>query len=230
MTVVEVGELCGDVGDVPKQPIHDVHEVAELRKEWSAIHVQSAFPGRFAIVAVVAVPIAIDLHHLDFAEHAIIHDLLEPFRRRRIAVLHDAKHLPRHLQGLEKDFFASRLGHAHGLLDHDMLFVIERKEGVLRMQPVGCANADDIRSRSLGKHLLCIGKKWNVVGPGLLFALRQNITNSHQIAIGVPFDDLGMPAANVAKPNDSKRSLVHKRRYLWGKCSEKWRGMTNQRQ
>ena len=78
VVVVEVVKLGGDVGDVSKEPVHDVHEVAELGVEGTAVHVELTFPVAFAVVTVVAVPIAVDLNHLDLAEHFVLCDGLEP--------------------------------------------------------------------------------------------------------------------------------------------------------
>jgi len=120
--VVEIGKFALDVLDVSKQPIHDIDEVTELRKERAAIQVFGTFPAACFVVALVAVPVAVELHHVDVAEHFSLNEVFDPDARGRVAVLHYAKHLLRHLQRLVNDLFAAFFAQAHGFFADHVFF------------------------------------------------------------------------------------------------------------
>src|SRR5689334_15842965 len=114
--MTEIGKGSLDIGDVTKYPVHDINEVAELREQCSAIQVAASFPVTTVVIAVVAVPETIELHHVNITEQFIVDDFFQPDTWRTITVLHYPENVAGNLQCFVYDFFAICLCDCHWFL------------------------------------------------------------------------------------------------------------------
>lgn len=144
LLVVEVGETGLDIADVAKQPVHDVDEVGELGEKRSAVEGCIAMPSAGLIIAVVAVPIAVQLHHIYLPQLAGFHHFLDPYRGGGIAVLHDTKYLFTVFQGGIDDLFGICQREGHGFLYYDMVAGFYRLYGHGGMETIGGTDVDDV--------------------------------------------------------------------------------------
>ena len=72
------------------------------------------------IVAAIAVPVAIYLHVIELSQKFLIHYFFQPNRRRRIAVLHHAKHIFMLFERFEYDFFGVGFAECDRFFDYDV--------------------------------------------------------------------------------------------------------------
>ena len=140
----EVGKPRLDAIDVPEKPVEDVDEVAELGEQRAAVQFHRALPRNLAVVTVVPVPETIDLHHVNAAQPAGVHHVLQPFTRGTVPVLHHTEHLLAHLQRLVQHGLTILTGQRHRLLHDDVVAVVEGNQGLLGVQPIGRADAHHV--------------------------------------------------------------------------------------
>ena len=68
--MAEISESRLNVIDITKKPVHDIDKVRELSEQGTTVESKVAFPRNFAVVVVITVPEAIDLHHVDTSQNA----------------------------------------------------------------------------------------------------------------------------------------------------------------
>ena len=73
LLMVKIGEFGLNVSDIAKQPIHDVDPVTELREQGAPIKLLSAFPVARFVITVIAVPITIQLYHVNVPNYLFFH-------------------------------------------------------------------------------------------------------------------------------------------------------------
>ena len=142
--VVEIGKTGLDVANVAEEPIHDVDEMGELGEERAAVQPCIAMPSARLVVTLVAIPIAIQLHHVDFPQASGFDHLLYPDRRRRVTVLHHAESQPLVTQAGIDHALGILCGKRHGLLNYHMMSCLNRPYCHLRMKPVRRAYINDV--------------------------------------------------------------------------------------
>ena len=130
--------------DVTKNPIQDVDEVTELSKQGSSVQIFGAVPAAGVVVAVVAVPEAVDVNLENVSQQALIHHGLQPFRRGRIAVLHDTKHITSALKGGVQYLFGVGLVQCHGFFDNHVGSRLNTLKCMRCVQAVGTCNGQYI--------------------------------------------------------------------------------------
>ncbi len=74
--MVEIIEFSADIPDVAEKPEHDINKMGELRKKGSAIQLFGSVPVSGFIIPVIAVPVAVDLHHEYISQYFFLYDLL----------------------------------------------------------------------------------------------------------------------------------------------------------
>ena len=129
--MVEVSKLALNIADVSEEPIHDVDEVAKLCKERAAVEVFGALPAACFVVTLIAVPVAIELHHIDISQHFALNDIFDPDTWWRVAVLHHAKNLLVGLQGGINDLLTAFFAEAHWFFTNHMLARLKSFFGLL---------------------------------------------------------------------------------------------------
>src|SRR5699024_4041723 len=65
--MVEISKASLDVADISKKPVHNVDEMGELGEKRPSVQSCIAVPASRFIIALVTVPITIQLNHIDFA-------------------------------------------------------------------------------------------------------------------------------------------------------------------
>lgn len=65
--MVEIGKASLDIADIPEKPVHNVDEMGELGKKRPSVQSGIAMPATGFIIALVTVPITIQLDHIDLA-------------------------------------------------------------------------------------------------------------------------------------------------------------------
>ena len=76
--MVEIHETALNAMNISENPIHQVNEMTELREECATVKVEFALPRNFTLVAVVPIPIALYLYHVNLAQCAGADQILEP--------------------------------------------------------------------------------------------------------------------------------------------------------
>src|SRR5690606_21671281 len=130
--------------NIAEQPVHDIYKVRELGKKRSPVEMFVTVPTVFEIVSLIAIPVAVDLYHIQPAQLSALHQFLYPDRRGRIAVLHHTEYIPALLQSCENDLFRIGFCKGYGLFNHDMAPRIECLQSDLRMVAIGRSYADYI--------------------------------------------------------------------------------------
>ena len=207
--VVEIGKFALDILDVAKEPVHDVNEVAKLGKERAAVEVFGAFPAARFVVAFVAVPVAVELHHVDVAQHLAVNEVFDPYRWRRVAVLHDAKYLLRHLQGFVDNGFAAFGAEAHWFFAHHMFLGFEGQKCLVGMQPVGCTHIDDIEVQAAGQEVFDVVEKRDIEILGAAGFFAAGVYQCYKLAFCIAADHFGMAFTDVSGADYCKFYFTH---------------------
>ena len=209
LPVAKIAKTRLDVGDVAEKPGKDIHKMAELGKERAAVQIGRAMPAAGHIVAFVAVPVAVYLHHLYRSQNTRIHQGFDPCRGRRVTVLHHTEHflsrLTRHLHHTVGITGAER----HRLFHHHMGAAFHRLDRKIGMQAVGNAYIDHIQAGFSGKHLGVIRIKGGVISLHAEAFLRLDIAKGLQAARPVAGNHRRMAFADIAAPDNSE--IYHKR-------------------
>ena len=92
--------------------------------------------------------------------------ILDPHRRRRVAVLHHAENLLAILQPGVNHLLCIGCGECHRLFDDDVMTGFDRLDGHWGVQPVRRANIYDIEGKVAGKKLVQTAEERHV-GIGL---------------------------------------------------------------
>ena len=197
-----------DVRDVAEQPIHDIDEVAELREERAAVQGRCAFPSTLLVVPFVAVPVAIQLHHVDVAQQATVNNALDPLARRTVPVLHDTEHGAMHLQGLVDNGFAGCLAEGQRLLAHHMLPVLQGQDALLRMEAIRCTHVHHVDTGQVGQHGTHVLEIRNIECRSTSLFTGANIANGDQLRFDMPCDHFRVTLADVAAADHCEPDLV----------------------
>ena len=64
--MVEIGKASLDIADIPEKPVHNVDEMGELSEKRPPVQSGITMPTTGFIIALVTVPITIQLDHIDF--------------------------------------------------------------------------------------------------------------------------------------------------------------------
>ena len=65
--MVEIGKASLDIADISEKPVHNVDEMGELGEKRPSVQSGIAVPASGFIIALVTVPITIQLNHIDLA-------------------------------------------------------------------------------------------------------------------------------------------------------------------
>ena len=223
----EVGKPRLDAVDVPEKPVEDVDEVAELGEQRAAVQFHRALPRNLAVVTVVPVPETIDLHHVNAAQPAGVHHVLQPFTRGTVPVLHHTEHLLAHLQRLVQHGLSVLSGQRHRLLHDDVVAVVEGSEGLLCMESIGRTDAHHIHIAVGLEH----GREVGVIGEilaGLSLLPRPNVATGHEFATGMAAHHLSVALSDVAQADHGKskggiRHVTGSVRFTVRSGAQKWR-------
>ena len=63
--MVEIGKASLDIADIPEKPVHNVDEMGELSEKRPPVQSGITMPTTGFIIALVTVPITIQLDHID---------------------------------------------------------------------------------------------------------------------------------------------------------------------
>lgn len=103
--------------------------------------------------------------------------ILDPHRRRRVAILHHAEDLLAILQPGVNHLLCIGCGECHRLFDDDVMTGLDRLDSHLGVQPVRCANVHDIEGEVAGKQLAQAAEKRHIsVGIDGQLRLRARVT------------------------------------------------------
>src|SRR6476620_5701607 len=128
--------------------------MGELGEQSSSIKVKRTFPSTWNIISVIAIPVAVDLHHQHITNDLLAHNLFEPFAWRTIAILLYYEYLARHLQSGEDHILTIFLRQRHRLFYDNIEMLLESFNGERCMQTIWSANINDIGFATRRKKIL----------------------------------------------------------------------------
>ena len=134
--VIEIVESRLYVGNVTEKPVHHVNKMRELCKECAAVQVGRSVPPAGFVITFIAIPVTIELHHVNLSQTSRLNYLFDPDRRRRIAVLHHTEDLSMVFQTGVDDLLGIGYRERHRLFDDHVTACFHRPDSHRGMQTV----------------------------------------------------------------------------------------------
>jgi hypothetical protein len=181
-----------------EQPLHQVDVVARLIHDRAAVELPRAAPRLRVVILLRPRPANGHVRHVDAAKASLLDRRLEQLDGRVEAVLLDDEQVDaRRVTGLHERVRALERDR-HRLLGKHVTARFRRGDAVLRMEPRGRADGDEV-TRHRGKHLVERSVGGNtVLFPDFLRTLDLRIGDGDELELGHLGDRLEMIATDAA--------------------------------
>jgi hypothetical protein len=123
--------------------------------------------------------------------------------------LHDTKYLLRDLKCAVNDLLAAIFAQAHGFFTYHVLFSLERFQSLFGMQPIGCANIQNVKIKIARQKLVYGAKKWHFKILNLTIFCTSRVYKRYELALIIAAYHFGVALAYVPGANNGKFDFPH---------------------